>query len=528
MSNGVSVAGTMQNILHLGFTNSDAICEGIDNSLDSHATEIHIIFNKESRMYVHVDNGNGILPEELPDAYCMNNRKQNNTQTHGKFGIGANALGIILSELEGGMTVVTKDSSADNNCDMHMNFEQTISSGIFNRTVNVVDVDGTDNRSTNGNRLWNEFTNVTNNNTGTILQIKCSQRVANEISDMIDTRKLHDILGKQYYTQILQHHVAIFVNGDIVNAIDYLDRENTEHVITKTYPIRMIDDIPRVCSFRTGRNGDIKDVGFSESRKKWFDLSDEEKSVEPIGEIKITSAFDPTWTSNAHIGFGGLYIVREFKMVKYFASDKENSGDHKVRPIIEAARHQIEFESVLDDIFGVLVNKSDLRKDMMNPHILTFITYITRDYTKGLYKDHYKTQSHTSIVDGETIPSQINDIVDNIYANNAEVTEIVNESSTDESDNEHTNTIRHHIVSPPMVVLELRFSIENRSRILSIEDEQTNRVIARANTYGEGSGFRKWCCGMLREKGRESFIEFISTTPTIFECSNVVEYSSAI
>ena len=528
MSNGVSVAGTMQNILHLGFTNSDAICEGIDNSLDSHATEIHIIFNKESRMYVHVDNGNGILPEELPDAYCMNNRKQNNTQTHGKFGIGANALGIILSELEGGMTVVTKDSSADNNCDMHMNFEQTISSGIFNRTVNVVDVDGTDNRSTNGNRLWNEFTNVTNNNTGTILQIKCSQPVANEISDMIDTRKLHDIIGKQYYTQILQDDVVIYVNGNIIDAIDYLDRENSEHVNIKTYPIRMIDDIPRICSYRTGRNGDIKNVGFSESRKKFVELSDEEINVEPIGDVVITSTFDPTWTGNAHIGFGGLYFVREYKMVKYFASDKENSGDHKVRPIIEAARHQIEFKSVLDDIFGILVNKSDLRKDMMNPQILTFIKYITRDYTKGLYKEHYKTPSHASIVEGETAPLQINEIVDNIHANNAEVTEIVNEISTDESDNEHTNIIRHHSVSPPMVVLDLRFSIENRSRILSIEDEQTNRVIARVNTYGEGSGFRKWCCGMLRENGRESFIEFISTTPTVFDYSNSVEYSSAI
>ena len=483
MSTGVSVIGTMQNVLHIGFTISDAICEGIDNSLDAQAREIRIKFNPDMRMYVHVDNGTGILPEELPEAYRMNNRKQNNTQTHGKFGIGANALGIILSELEGGMTVVTKDSSAVHNCDMHMNFEQTISSGIFNRTVNVVDLDGTDNRSTNGNRLWNEFTNVTDNNTGTILQIKCSQRVANDIGDMIDTRKLHDILGKQYYTQLSRHGVVIYINDEKIDAIDYLDRENAEHIKEKTYTIRIIDGIPRVCSFRTGRNGDIKDIGFSESRKKWIDLSDKE-IIEPIGEIKITSAFDPTWISNAQIGFGGFYFVREDKMVKKFPTQREHSGDHKVRPIIESARHKIEFESVLDDIFGVLVNKSDLRKDMMNPHILTFITYITRDYTKGLYKDHYKTQSHTSIVDGETIPSQINDIVDNIYANNAEVTEIVNESSTDESDNEHTNTIRHHIVSPPMVVLELRFSIENRSRILSIEDEQTNRVIARANTYG--------------------------------------------
>ena len=520
MSTGVSVIGTMQNVLHIGFTISDAICEGIDNSLDAQAREIRIKFNPDMRMYVHVDNGTGILPEELPEAYRMNNRKQNNTQTHGKFGIGANALGIILSELEGGMTVVTKDSSAVHNCDMHMNFEQTISSGIFNRTVNVVDLDGTDNRSTNGNRLWNEFTNVTDNNTGTILQIKCSQRVANDIGDMIDTRKLHDILGKQYYTQLSRHGVVIYINDEKIDAIDYLDRENAEHIKEKTYTIRIIDGIPRVCSFRTGRNGDIKDIGFSESRKKWIDLSDKE-IIEPIGEIKITSAFDPTWISNAQIGFGGFYFVREDKMVKKFLTQREHSGDHKVRPIIESARHKIEFESVLDDIFGVLVNKSDLRKDMMNPHILTFITYITRDYTKGLYKDHYKTPSHASIVEGETVPPQINEIVDNIHANN---TEIVSELITS---NQDTNT-RHHIVSPPTVVDGFRFSIEASSRILSIEDEQTNRIIARAKTYGEGSSLRKLCCARLREVGRESFIEFISTTPTIFEYSSDIEYLSAI
>ena len=521
MSNGVSVIGTMQNVLHIGITISDAICEGIDNSLDAQAREIRIKFNRDTRHYIHVDNGTGMPPEELPHAYCMNNRKQNNTRTHGKFGIGANALGIILSELEGGMTVVTKDSSAVHNCDMHMNFEQTISSGIFNRTVNVVDEDGTDNRSTNGNRLWNEFTNVTDNNTGTILQIKCSQRVANEISDMIDTRKLHDILAKQYYTQLSHHGVVIYINDEKIDAIDYLDRENAEHMKEKTYTICRIDDIPHVCSSRMDRNGDIKYKRFCfEVRKKWIDLSDKAK-IEPIGEIKITSTFDPTWISNAQIGFGGFYFVREYKMVKKFPTQRENSGDHKVRPIIESARHKIEFESVLDDIFGVLVNKSDLRKDMMNPHILTFITYITRDYTKGLYKDHYKTPSHASIVEGETVPPQINEIVDNIHANN---TEIVSELITS---NPNTNT-RHHIVSPPMVVFGLRLILEASSRILSIEDEQTNRIIARAKTYGEGSCLRKLCCARLREVGRESFIEFISTTPTIFEYSSDIEYLSAI
>jgi hypothetical protein len=168
-----------------------------------------------------------------------------------------------------------------------------------------------------------------------------------------------------------------------------------------------------------------------------------------------------------------------------------------------------------------MLDKSNLTREKMEPRILTFIEWKTKEYSKTLYKDHYKTPSHASIVEGETVPPQINEIVDNIHANN---TEIVSELITS---NPNTNT-RHHIVSPPMVVFGFRLILEARERFLSIEDEQTNRIIARAKTYGEGSSLRKLCCARLRELGRESFIEFISTTPTIFEYSSDIEYLSAI
>ena len=121
MSNGVSISGTMENMLSMGFTVSDAICEGIDNSLDAGANIIHLDFNQDNCMWIQADNGCGMKPEILPEAYCMNNRS-NGTQTHGKFGIGANALGIVLSELLGSMTVVTKHNSMEHHCDMHMYF----------------------------------------------------------------------------------------------------------------------------------------------------------------------------------------------------------------------------------------------------------------------------------------------------------------------------------------------------------------------------------------------------------------------
>jgi hypothetical protein len=276
------------------------------------------------------------------------------------------------------------------------------------------------------------------------------------------------------------------------------------------------------------RNGDIKYTRFRfDLRKKWIDLSDEE-IIEPIGEIKITSTYDPSWiNTNEQMENGGLYYDREDKMVKKFPTQRENSGDLKQRKIIEAARHKIEFKRVLDDIFGTLLNKSDLTPDKMDPRILTFIKWKTKEYSKTLYKNHYRSPSSCRSVEGESDPPQINEIVDNIHANN---TEIVNElitSNPNTNTNTNTNT-RPHIVSPPMVVFGFRFSIEASSRILSIEDEETNRIIARAKTYGEGSSLRKWCCARLREGGRQSFIEFISTTPTIFEYSSDIEYLSAI
>jgi hypothetical protein len=532
MSNGVSVGGTMQNILSIGFTTYDAICEGIDNSLDANANGIHLSFDPITRLWIHVDNGHGMKPERLPDAYCMNNRS-NGTQTHGKFGIGANALGIVLSELIGSMTVVTKHRDMENHCDMHMNFEQCILSGTFNRTVNVVDDNGIDNRSANGIQLWNTWRHLIVES-GTILQIKCSPRVTAELNDWINAFKLQDRLARQYFRQIMDNRIRLSVNGTELEAIDYLDRDNADHSEINRYQIRMLDGIHTVCSREPNAQGDMVDFRFvlKGKRGKFVKLTDEDSLIEPIGEMTITSTFNSEWVGNAHIIHGGQYFVREDKMVKHFESVKVISGDHKRRPVIENGRHEISFGRGLDNLFGVLVNKSDLRKDMMNSSVVEFINYTTCDYMNKLYKEHYKTTPVATGDSGEDdvsdrpespaggISTQIHEI-DDIHANDQNANDQnANDQNANDSDNSVESVGRREVrISPPVIIFGLRFSIESREQSLIIENVLTNTIIMRINTYGKGRGLRDWLCAKLRNDGREAFLTDISSPTSILASS---------
>jgi len=548
MSNGVSVSGTMQNILHQGFSVTDAVCEGIDNSFDAHATVIDIRYDHTKNGLSIADNGSGMTPDKLPEAYVMNNRSDDvdtTNEKHGRFGIGANVLPIVLTELLGNMSVVTKTAEMTHPCDMNMNFPRAIATGVFNREVNTVDQDGTDNRSANSIQVWNEYSSVTKNYSGTILSVKLSERVSRELNEKInESTVFRDLTGKQYHKSI-ENGAKIYLNNELVPAIDYLDRNNATHTNTLNVVVRNIDGIPRACVVQQKRGVDMEvyftQTATSNGKKKVAYINLDTAANEPIGKFTITSTFDPSWTGNALIKNGGLYLERKNKLVKHFPSEKVLSGDHARRPIIEAGRHEISFNGQLDDAFGVLVNKSDLRKEGIAPTILDFINQVTTDYTNTLYKDHYKI--------GRSIAENGSDVDDNSVASSVGHAALnnINENQEDPTvdgagqngfaqiqlDNLHANDIIEQVAdvqnaeevetlpvertivrpSPPVVVLGIRFALESRQHILSIEDADTNIIIARTETYGEGSSLRKWLCAKLRTDGVDTFLEFIRTNP---------------
>lgn len=552
MSNGVSVSGTMQNTLHQGFSTTDAICEGIDNSIDANATFIDIRYDPIRKGLIVADNGSGMTPDQLPEAYIMNNRSvdvDNTNEKHGRFGIGANVLPIVLTELQGNMSVVTKTTEMTHPCDMTMNFPIAISTGVFNRAVNTVDEDGTDNRSANSIQLWNEYASVTKNHSGTILHAKLSERVSRELNYKInESTVFRDLIGKQYHKSI-ENGAKINLNNELVPSIDYLERNTAAHSNTINVTVRNINGIPRACLFQEIRGVDTEvyftQTATSNGKKKATYINVDADANEPIGKFTITSTFDPSWTGNALIKNGGQYYGRKNKLIKHFPSEKVLTGHHARRPIMESGRHEISFNGQLDDEFGVLVNKSNLRKEGIAPTILDFINHVTAHYTNRLYNDHYKTDrsraANGSDADDNSVASSTGNAdrintnenredptgdaagqngfaqvqLDNLYANDI-IEQVVdgtnNVQIVEEAD---TLPIERTIVrpSPQVLVLGIRFALESRQHILSIEDADTNIIIARTETFGEGSSLRKWLCAKLRTEGNETFLEFIRTNP---------------
>jgi hypothetical protein len=51
---GVCISGTMQNVLNQGITEHDAICEGIDNSLDAKSNKIYLSLEPKTENLVLV------------------------------------------------------------------------------------------------------------------------------------------------------------------------------------------------------------------------------------------------------------------------------------------------------------------------------------------------------------------------------------------------------------------------------------------------------------------------------------------
>jgi len=167
-----------------------------------------------------------------------------------------------------------------------------------------------------------------------------------------------------------------------------------------------------------------------------------------------------------------------------------------------------------------------------------------------LYKEHYKVVSDNNVAssidhavnqeedDNNSVASSIDDDNSNISVDNV----IFNQVMEDEpmlveqqldalcandvvSDNESIeNLVIIARPSPKIVVLGLRFTLDSRQQMLSIENIDTNYVIKRINTYGEGAGLRKWLCALLRMNGRETFIEqFIEQLPPIAQLATTQE-----
>lgn len=88
---------------------------------------------------------------------------------------------------------------------------------------------------------------------------------------------------------------------------------------------------------------------------------------------------------------GGEYYTRNGRRIKRFDTDQPKRGDKARYPFQTNSRHEIMFTAEIDDKMGVLVNKSDLKKELILPDFSTIFEVLKKQFVDEQYKLSIKT-----------------------------------------------------------------------------------------------------------------------------------------
>ena len=95
---------------HIGYENTVAICDIIDNSIDADSTKIQVFIEEDNEKQLRImiaDNGNGMEYEVLDEALKLGSNSEHSTGGDlGKFGMGLSTAGLSLANRT---TVLTKE-----------------------------------------------------------------------------------------------------------------------------------------------------------------------------------------------------------------------------------------------------------------------------------------------------------------------------------------------------------------------------------------------------------------------------------
>ena len=98
MASSIDIRGIQNGILHMGFTNVDAILELVDNEVDAGATKVRIHFTPATTTVSIAGNGKGMTKDALKRSMCYFGAKAASEQA-GVFGLGEKVAAAPQREL---------------------------------------------------------------------------------------------------------------------------------------------------------------------------------------------------------------------------------------------------------------------------------------------------------------------------------------------------------------------------------------------------------------------------------------------
>jgi hypothetical protein len=390
MASSIDIRGIQNGILHMGFTNIDAILEVVDNEVDAGATKVRIHFTSATTTISISGNGRGMTKDALKRSMCYFGAKAASEQA-GVFGLGETAGPLQLS---GGLTptyTVTRAAGAVDIMELVADWPTSASSGKWEpETGGVLEA---------RRHLWTRFA-IDPLGQGSLKHIQMPPEKFAEVVGNLPNLLLE--IGFAYESHLRDGKtIEVYVDG-VVHSPDMgltLNYETTPAARRCETPIEL------------WRNGEEERVYYRHSSLKpaYVEMVRQEKGSQTKMRDYATAGA-AGFVKVAEFLFRSVYSVdsnppavpgqpRGDVVPGYVALCRDRrtlcrlpglfpgtSGDYEDRRIVGATRHWLSFGYRESEMMGVMVDKSHVREEKVHKLLLDTVHELGRRWSKRYYQ----------------------------------------------------------------------------------------------------------------------------------------------
>ena len=416
----VNQAGTIQNLQFLGFTNTSAWGELIDNSNDAGAKEVIIGIFKWSDEdgnthygYYIADDASGMTRQKLRESCRVNNPQSINGQSSfgdksGRFGVGGSAaLNVISKTSSGSIQKITRSMESRDLFAIKVNYNTDESLPTAHEA------------SRRQEEFWLRLA-VRPSGTGTLIIGEVDEATYAEIQHLMTDKTIH---GLPWYIADTFHHkieagltIGIRAIDDtaaaptvVVPSFNSSGSLDDARVTRESHDVLILKDKTtgeiRFAERDDGGDEFVRSLPLNTKAKlntKWNSLRLDSYVI--IGIVQIDLAFSQEWDdihgeqTRGQFETGKLADFREKTIVRRytrsgrcvisFPTPKRKQGDKAAYPFHENVIQEIVMPAteVSDKIFGTQVNKSLLDEKKIHSELKKLIDHLSNVFSDRLYK----------------------------------------------------------------------------------------------------------------------------------------------
>ena len=423
-SSSINVAGTLLNLSHAGFTLLNLLCELFENSISAGAKKVRCCIDTVNNTITLVDDANGMDCVGLLKYGTLNNRSEATTACHGRFGIGGKHALTGLTDYKDVLIISKPKTNISETFNMTIDFALAIKNNAYGLHADDLTVKAAP--------VWDKNA-YDKDASGTVQKLNSTPAIISEISkgissdDIIHSYRFH--LGCIFKTELRKGLTIEFVIDQKSYNVGEFDRLKYDEIDAKYKQERSI-------AVYLLPNGQYRFRYIGEDKKShWRDCSASKKGTDNQNEIQKNETFidnitlrhtyapSDEWDAlqkDALVKMGlkirlpkeglkseerdlqsGTEYIRNGKQIAHFTPRLPNSDTSIYR---RDSHHAVEFKAseIMDAIFNVQVNKSDLKENNIHKDLLGTITVLCKEFANLMEK---RKKAEAAIAPATALPT---------------------------------------------------------------------------------------------------------------------------